>query len=513
MRATICVGFLLACGLTTAAGAQEAVEFDARRLFSCAEVKPPQQADSARKVIVVVIPISANFNVEEQTVESLHYELRLPKSLTVLDHLPKTQLRTNVVGVQREQRQEHQLTDLNVKFGGEGRVGFSAYGVDVKLGGGAERNKREFNEVRTDIQLDRLPARDQVVVAGTRDEGQTLYFDLKWHDQTTRAGQTDYALLAEVPKDWTGDIASLACTARQKGTVAGRLTKVLGLYLSGDNTSRQRVEKQLETARPAAPSEEKDLITNSIGMKLKLIPSGSFLMGATPDDTSAFDDEKPQHKVTITRPFYLGVYEVTQYEYKQVMDDNPSHFKDSELLPVEQVSWLDAVRFCNKLSEREGRRPYYKIEDETVTILGGNGYRLPTEAEWEYACRAPKDPGDATKHPFGSDESELANYAWFDGNSDKKTHPVGQKRPNRWGLYDMQGNVYEWCQDVYSEVAYRFSRDADPLGPAAAGASHRVFRGGSWNYGPWYCRPASRYRLTPDYRNDSLGFRVAAVQE
>ncbi len=149
-------------------------------------------------------------------------------------------------------------------------------------------------------------------------------------------------------------------------------------------------------------------------MKLKLIPAGSFLMGATPDDTEADKDEKPQHKVTITRPFYLGVYEVTQYEYRQVMGDNPSKFKDSELLPVEKVSWLDAVTFCNKLSERERRKPYYKIEGEAVTILGGNGFRLPTEAEWEYACRAPQSPSNATKHPFGDNDADLSSYAWFD---------------------------------------------------------------------------------------------------
>jgi formylglycine-generating enzyme required for sulfatase activity len=497
--------------VVTAALAQDPVEFDARRLFSCAEVKPPPQADSARKVIVVVIPISANFNVEESTVESLRYELRLPKSVTVLDHLPKTQTGTNVIGTQREQRQEHQLTDLNVKFGGEGRVGFSVYGVGVNLSGGAERAQRDFNEVKTDIQVDRLPARDQIVVAGTRDEGQTLYFDLKWHDQTTRAGETDYALLAEVPRDWTGDVATLACTARQGGAVAGRLTKVVGLYLSGDNAARQRIEKQLETAPPTAAGVPKELITNSIGMKLKLIPAGSFLMGATPDDTEAKKDEKPQHKVTITRPFYLGVYEVTQYEYKQVMNDNPSLFKDSELLPVESVSWLDAVRFCNKLSGRERRRSYYKIEGETVTVLGGDGYRLPTEAEWEYACRAPQNSGSATRYVFGDDETDLVNYAWFDKNSGEKTHPVGQKKSNRWGLYDMQGNVLEWCQDFYLDVYYSFSPETDPPGPATG--LTRVTRGGSWDDHPWVCRPASRDRYAPTLRFLDRGFRVAAVQD
>ncbi|MFO0958306.1 MAG: formylglycine-generating enzyme family protein [Isosphaeraceae bacterium] len=508
MRAVACLALAFAGNL---AMAQDPVDFDARKLFSCAEVKPPQNADTARKVVVIVIPVSANFNVPERTIETLRYELRMPKSVTILDYLPKTQTGTNVVGAQREQRQEHQLTDLNVNFGGSGKVGFSVGVFNVNVGGGADRNKRDFNEVKTNVQVDRLPSRDQIVVAGTRDEGQTLYFDLKWFDQTTRAGQTDYAILAEVPRDWTGDIATLSCVARQNGSAAGRLNKVVGLYLSGDNSARQRIEKQLETAKPIGTAAEKDLITNSIGMKLKLIPAGSFLMGATPDDAEADEDEKPQHKVTISRPFYLGIYEVTQYEYRQIMGENPSEFKDSELLPVERVSWLDAVKFCNKLSEREKRRPCYRIEGEKVTIQGGNGYRLPTEAEWEYACRAPQSPGSVTKYPFGDRDEDLGQYAWFGENSGDKTHPVGQKKPNRWGLYDMQGNVWEWCQDFYSDVYYSFSPDTDPSGPDLA--PRRVSRGGSWDSIPRSCRPAGRSWNSPGNRSRYLGFRVASVQE
>ncbi len=500
----------LGYGLTTAASAQEAVKFDSRSLFSCAEVKPPRQADAARKVIVIVIPVSANFRAEESTVELLHYEIRFPKSVTILDHEPKTQTGTDVAGLTEEQRREHQLTDLNVKFSGEGKVGFSFWGVGVNAGGGASREERDFNEVETNVRSAHLPPRGQVVVAGTEDEGRTFYFDLKWFNQITRAGLTDYAFLAEVPKDWSGDVVTLSCTARQGGAVAGRLTKVVGLYLSGDNEARQRVEKVLETARPAVP-EEKELVTNSIGTRLKLIPAGSFLMGATPDDHEADKDEKPQHKVTITKPFYLGVYEVTQYEYRQVMKDNPSKFKDSELLPVEQVSWLDAVRFCNKLSERERRKPYYEIEDDSVTILGGNGYRLPTEAEWEYACRAPHRPETATKHTFGDSDADLSSFAWVHANSENKTHPVGQKKPNRWGLYDMQGNVWEWCQDRYSADYYTFAPENDPPGPAQA--SSRVYRGGGWGLTPHGCRPANRYGIEPEDRINDLGFRLAADQQ
>ena len=158
-----------------------------------------------------------------------------------------------------------------------------------------------------------------------------------------------------------------------------------------------------------------------------------------------FDDEQPQHPVKISRPFFLGIHEVTQGQYQAVMGNNPSLFKGSDDLPVENVSWLDAVGFCNKLSEREKRTPFYRIDGTEVTIVGGNGYRLPTEAEWEYACRAKS----TTLYPFGDDAGKLGEHAWYDGNSEGKTHPVGQKLPNAWGLYDMLGNVWEWCADWY----------------------------------------------------------------
>ncbi len=225
-------------------------------------------------------------------------------------------------------------------------------------------------------------------------------------------------------------------------------------------------------------------------------------MGSNEDD-----DEKPPHPVRITRAFYLGEHEVTQGQYLAVMGQNPSDFKGSDDLPVEQVSWLDAVKFCNELSQREKRTPYYRIEGDQVSIVGGQGYRLPTEAEWEYACRA----GSTTRYPFGDDEADLGQHAWFDSNSEQKTHPVGQKQPNGWGLYDMLGNVCEWCQDDYDADYYTASPPADPPGPAEA--PYRVLRGGCSSYYPRYCRPALRYRLPPAVRVNFLGFRLAAVQD
>ena len=262
---------------------------------------------------------------------------------------------------------------------------------------------------------------------------------------------------------------------------------------------------------PAKPS------TNSIGMQLVSIEPGEFLMGSPESDTEASSDEKPQHRVRITEAFSLGIHEVTQGQYQAVMGETPSNFKGSDDLPVENVSWLDAVKFCNKLSEREKRVPFYRIDGAEfvgasgvpllVAVAGGNGYRLPTEAEWEYACRA----GSATVYPFGNDDGNLGKHAWYNSDSEFKTHPAGQKRPNAWGLYDMLGNVLEWCGDGYDEKYYASSPPADP--PGASEASARVFRGGCWSSFARYCRPAIRGWGSPVIRHAYLGFRVAAAQE
>lgn len=186
---------------------------------------------------------------------------------------------------------------------------------------------------------------------------------------------------------------------------------------------------------------------NSIGMKFKLIPAGTFTMG----------DDNDAPEVTLSKSFSLGIHEVTQSQYERVMGNNPSGFKGANN-PVEQVSWEDAVEFCRKLSELPAEK------------AAGRVYRLPTEAEWEYACRA----GTTTKYSFGDDDSELGNYAWFKGNSGNTSHPVGGKKPNAWGLYDMHGNVWEWCQDWYGD--YPSGTVTDPMG--ATSGSYRVNRGG-----------------------------------
>ena len=207
-------------------------------------------------------------------------------------------------------------------------------------------------------------------------------------------------------------------------------------------------------------------VTNSIGMTFVLIPPGEFRMGS--DDKEAYKDEKPVHTVRLTQAFFLGKYEVTQGQWQAVMGMNPSLFPGDANRPVEQVSWDNVQGFIRRLNAQEG----------------GAQYRLPTEAEWEYAARA----GTTTAYSFGNDARQLGEYAWYDNNADGKTHPVGQKKPNAWGLHDMYGNVWEWVQDWYTN--YAAGSAVDPAGPSSG--SLRVVRGGSWVNGAGEGRSAAR---------------------
>ena len=219
----------------------------------------------------------------------------------------------------------------------------------------------------------------------------------------------------------------------------------------------------------------------SVPLRMALIPAGEFLMGSPETEEGRYEDEGPPHRVRIAKPFYLGIYQVTQEQYEAVMGENPSFFKGAKH-PVERVSWGDAAAFCRKVSEKTG---------ETV--------RLPTEAEWEYACRA----GEPT--PWNLNDVSFKEKAWHDRNARGRTHPVGELKPNRWGLYDMHGNVCEWCQDWYG--AYQAGEQTDPRGPDTGDS--RVLRGGAWNSDPTHCRSALRDSLKADDRDDVAGFRVA----
>ncbi len=228
-----------------------------------------------------------------------------------------------------------------------------------------------------------------------------------------------------------------------------------------------------------------ETITNSIGMKMVLIPAGQFLMGSPDSDAMAQPNEKPQHLVRITRPFWLAVTPVTWEQAGRVMKVDPAGADPT--CPVVRVSWEAAVSFCLCLSEREGV-----------------DYRLPTEAQWEYACRA----GSTTKWSFGDDESDLVHYGWYSVNARLKSpYPVGQKKPNAWGLFDMHGNVWEWCSDWYG--VYVEGALTDPTGPDIG--SYRVLRGGSWEIDAAICRSAVRGGNAPSARTINYGFRLALI--
>jgi len=220
---------------------------------------------------------------------------------------------------------------------------------------------------------------------------------------------------------------------------------------------------------------------NLNGVKLEMIrvPGGEFTMGSNDGE----NDEKPPHRVKLSA-FAIGKYEVTQAQWKALMGNNPSHFNTSDDLPVETVSWDDVQEFLGRLREK----------------TGDQRWRLPTEAEWEYAARA----GSQGKYSFGDDESELRNYAWFKSNSNIQPHPVGQLKPNAFGLYDMHGNVWEWCED-WSGL-YHSAEVTDPTGPS--GGSFQSERGGSFIDSAVGCRSANRYADRPGTRYPYLGFRL-----
>jgi uncharacterized protein (TIGR02996 family) len=320
----------------------------------------------------------------------------------------------------------------------------------------------------------------QAIQADPRDEMAWL----AWADCLEEQGQADRANLLRLHRSLRTDLPADVRQEREEQV-------------------RQLLEEGI--IRPCVP-----LLTNSIGMQLALIPPGSFFMGSLPQEGNRYADEQPRHPVEITRPFYLGVYQVTQEEYERVTGENPAWFSstggwqasallDTSRFPVESVSWEFADRFCALLSELPRER------------RAGRVYRLPTEAEWEYACRG----GAASAVPFHFGWTLSSYQANFDGNYPfdsfqgpylEHPTPVGSYRPNAFGLYDMHGNVWEWCQDWFGPTWYANSPVRDPQGPPEGTA--RVHRGGSWYSYGWACRAGQRSRGVSGEGNYRTGLRV-----
>jgi formylglycine-generating enzyme required for sulfatase activity len=265
------------------------------------------------------------------------------------------------------------------------------------------------------------------------------------------------------------------------------LVRVAVRKLLGEGVVPSKFEQKIPekaTTAVALPELEKSFKDPYTGMEFVFIKGGCFEMGDTFGDGEA--DEKPVHEVCID-DFYLGKYEVTQGQWEKVMDNNPSHFQGRDN-PVEEVSWINVKQYIDRLNSQSGRK-----------------YRLPTEVEWEYAARS---GGKKEKFSGTSQEGELGQYAWYYDNSGNQTHPVGEKRPNGLGLYDMAGNVWEGCADWYDAHYYQNSPKDNPRGPG--NGALRVLRGGSWFGRPWIVRAANRFRYDPANRFYLYGFRLGS---
>jgi uncharacterized protein (TIGR02996 family) len=316
--------------------------------------------------------------------------------------------------------------------------------------------------------------------------------------------------LQDDPHDETAWLA-LADWLEEQADVRGELVRLLHLLRqSTAHPERPRQEERLRELLAAGVCPCVPLLTNSIGMRLALIPPGVFLMGSPEDEKARRANEGPRQEVTISRPFYLGFYPVTQKEYQRITGSNPSHFSatgqgrnavqnvDTKRCPVENVSWNDAKGFCDRLSELPQEK------------RAGRVYRLPTEAEWEYACRA----GTSTVYAFGDRLTlEQANFGSYPGRGTSRKKYVGRPSPvgsypgNGFGLFDMHGNVYEWCADLYSKTYSRRRPRRDPTGPKRG--TQRVLRGGCWFDNNSNSRSAARHHLTPIVHASGLGMRVA----
>jgi formylglycine-generating enzyme required for sulfatase activity len=298
-------------------------------------------------------------------------------------------------------------------------------------------------------------------------------------------GKTYYLSLSLIDVK-TGNIERMSedkckCEVDELIESSKRVTKrLLGERLAEDQPEMPAIE----SSRPPKTGGE----ASALNMEFVLVKGGCYQMGD--DFGDGYADERPVHEVCVN-DFYMGKYDVTQGQWKEIMGYNPSEFnRCGDSCPVENISWNDTQVFIGKLMQRIGKN-----------------YRLPTEAEWEYAARS---GGKKEKWAGTSSESELGEYAWYALNSGDSTHPVGQKKPNGLGLYDMSGNVWEWCQDLYDENYYKNSPKNNPPGPDTG--TNRVLRGGSWFNGAGDTRSSNRLSIIPDYRDSNDGFRLVRTK-
>ena len=336
----------------------------------------------------------------------------------------------------------------------------------IKVGLGVQGAKFPSTEVVGDVKFD-TGEYWVYVVDGTKklkvmhNNYAPLYIDFSDYPEQRLEGGRTYVLILVGVNSGNADKADQAESLSSSSAASNAL--------SSDNKS-------------SAFANVLPITVNGITFNMIKVDGGTFTMGATPEQENPHQFEEPTHQVTLSS-YYIGETEVTQELWKAVMGNNPSNFKGDNL-PVENVSWEDSQTFIGKLNDLTGKR-----------------FRLPTEAEWEYAARG----GKRSNHTQYSGSSNIDDVAWYSGNSGSKTHPVKTKKPNEFGLYDMSGNVNEWCQDWYG--SYSSNAQTNPTGPDSG--SDRVFRGGTWSIFGWFCRSSFRGNSSPGYRGYGLGFRLA----
>ncbi len=377
---------------------------------------------------------------------------------------------------------------------------YDAYREVLRLDGDNTSAQRGLSEIA-----------DRYEGLGDRERGQSDYDDaIAYYQQALEIGGANSSIsskisscrssqqAAEVARyEQLGDQArnnrdwSSAIQHYERAIEVGGANTSISSKISACQTSQREAEAAAAEAERRRREQEELARAGTISngplsnMRFVYIPAGSFTMGSPNNEEGRYDNEGPQHRVTLDA-FEMMTTEVTQAMWQEVMGSNPSRFTGNTNHPVEQVSWNDIQEFITRLNQRDP----------------GKGYRLPTEAEWEYACRA----GTTTRFYSGNSDSDLSGAGWYSGNSNSTTHPVGQKSANAWGLYDMHGNVWEWCSEWYGENYYSSSPQSNPQGPSSG--QYRVLRGGSWYGNTRGCRAAARLGNRPFNRNNSNGFRV-----